>query len=69
MKRDMGLIREILLQVEARPSVNDWVRSRSMGSLKRRSVTTLRCLMMTDCSKPLICVRWVLTASSTIPSS
>ena len=24
MKRDMGLIREILLQVEARPSVNDW---------------------------------------------
>jgi len=24
MKRDMSLIREILLQVEARPSVNDW---------------------------------------------
>ena len=24
MKRDIGLIREILLQVEARPSVNDW---------------------------------------------
>ncbi len=24
MKRDMNLIREIMLQVEARPSVNDW---------------------------------------------
>ena len=24
MKRDMNLVREILLQVEARPSVNDW---------------------------------------------